>query len=368
MLKSPENLYLADTQSSTVVYDKSQHIVVSKLQNIYDKVVATPRRRNTSVIDKLVGKKRPYWEPVQGLYIWGRVGRGKTYIVNQFFGSLPTEFKVRLHFHTFMQNTHDKLASFKFKSDPLRLVADAWANEVRVICLDELHVADITDAMILANLFDALFDRGITMVATSNDEPDALYSGGLQRERFLPAIDLIKNHLEVSELTGDLDYRLRVLEKAPVYYQCAKGELDAQFEESFTALTRGFDFSESDITINSRKIPVRMKAGGLIWFTFEDLCMGTRSVGDYIELARLNNTIFVSDIPVMGNNDNDAARRFINFIDEIYDRNVNLILSAEASPESLYIGGRLKKSFLRTASRLQEMQSHEYLASTHNSE
>jgi len=368
MAKSPESLYLAATQSGKVVYDKSQHTVVAKLEDIYHQLEAQPNRTGVSVLDKLVGKRRPYWKPVRGLYIWGSVGRGKTYVVNQFYNILPTQYKVRLHFHAFMQNTHKKLVDFKLEPDPLRRVAEAWAAKVRVICLDELHVADITDAMILANLFEGLFEKGVTMVATSNDAPDALYRGGLQRARFLPAISLIKRHLQVCELIGEADYRLRVLEKAPVYYQCAAGEQYSELEASFKALSNSEGVSDHYVVINSRRIPVQKTADGLIWLTFDALCKGTRSVADYIELARLNNTIFVSDIPIMGDEDNDAARRFINFIDEIYDRNVNLIVSAQGEPESLYSGRRLQKAFLRTASRLEEMQSHEYLALSHKSD
>lgn len=365
MAKSPKALYLADTESGKVTYDESQHKVITKLDDIYHQLLAEPDRRSVSILDKLVGKRRPYWEPIRGLYIWGSVGRGKTYLVNQFYNILPTQYKVRLHFHAFMQNTHEKLADFKLESDPLRRVAEAWAARVRVICLDELHVADITDAMILANLLEGLFEKGVTMVTTSNDTPDDLYRGGLQRDRFLPAISLIKRHLEVCELIGNSDYRLRVLEKAPVYYQCHAGERYSELEASFKALSNSEALSEPYVVINSRRIPVQMRADGLIWLTFDALCNGTRSVADYIELARLNNTIFVSDIPIMGNDDNDAARRFINFIDEIYDRNVNLIVSAQEKPENLYCGSRLQKSFLRTSSRLEEMQSHEYLALPH---
>ena len=365
---APEARYAADIELGLITPDSAQGAAVRQLQRMFESLSAAPMRRIPGALARVLGRVEPKWTPVAGLYLWGRVGRGKTYLVDTFFECLPFSEKSRIHFHSFMRQTHHALNRMRHEVDPLKRVAAAWADEQRVICLDEFHVGDITDAMLLANLLEALFAHGVTVIATSNEAPQELYSGGLQRERFLPAIALLEQHLEVLELAGDQDHRLRALEQAPVYYCCGPGEVDAEMELRFVAIAPEAGTRGADLMIEGRSIPTKRRADGVAWFSFEVLCAGPRSTADYIEIARINHTILISDVPVMGLDDSDSARRFINFVDEIYDRNVNLILCAAAEPEALYHGQRLAKPFLRTVSRLREMRSHDYLARPHLSD
>ena len=365
---SPQACYQRDLDSGLITPDPAQAATVAVLQQMFEALAATPEAREPGLFGRLTGRRSPRWEPVRGLYLWGRVGRGKTYLVDTFFDCLPQAGKKRIHFHSFMRQTHDALKGLADTVSPLNTIAADWAQEYRVIGLDEFHVGDITDAMLLANLIEALLADGVTLIATSNERPDELYAGGLQRERFLPAIALIESELEVMELWGEEDFRLRTLEQAPVYYIGVPGSQDAALDARFAAMAPGTTAGADAIRIEGRDIATRRRTDGVVWFDFEALCGGPRASADYIELARLHHTIVVGDIPVFGRDDNDAARRFINFIDEAYDRNVNLIVSAAAEPEALYAGGRLDKPFLRTASRLREMRSHEYLALPHGSD
>lgn len=364
---SPRARYAADLAAERLRPDAAQAAAVQHVERIFQDLQRAPAPSGGGLMDRLLGRKRPLWSGVRGLYLWGRVGRGKTYIVDTFYDCLPFAAKQRIHFHNFMRQTHAELRRLKREADPLKIVAERWATAQRVLCLDEFHVGDITDAMLLANLLEALLGHGVTLIATSNEAPDDLYAGGLQRERFLPAIAMIKRELEVFELAGDTDYRLRALEQAPVFYLCAPGACTGDFEASFKALTAGAASSQGALEVEDRPIPTVRHADGVAWFRFEDLCGGPRSASDYIEIARCHHTVLLSNVPRLGVDDNDAARRFINLIDELYDRNVNLILSAAAEPEDLYHGGKLAKPFLRTASRLREMRSHDYLARPHMS-
>lgn len=365
---SPELRYQSDLADGLISPDVAQRQAVRHLQRLFDDLCADSGPRQAGLIARLFGRDYSKWTAVRGLYLWGRVGRGKTYLVDTFFECLPFEYKTRIHFHSFMRNTHRALNGLKNERDPLKLVAADWAARHRVLCLDEFHVGDITDAMLLSALLEALFANGMTIIATSNEAPDELYSGGLQRDRFLPAIALLKNHLEIFELSGDNDYRLRVLEQAPIYYACPAGECHAELEQRFAAIAPEAGERGATLMIEGRPIATLRSADGVAWFSFEVLCGGPRSTADYIEIARLNHTIVVSDIPRFGVDDSDAARRFINFVDEIYDRSVNLIVSAVDEPEGLYTAERLTKPFLRTVSRLREMRSHDYLARPHSSD
>lgn len=365
---SPRARYEADLAAGVLTADAAQKGAVECMERTYRELAESDEQTSGGLVDRLFGRRRSRWLPVRGVYLWGRVGRGKTYIVDTFYDCLGFEEKRRIHFHSFMRRTHDALKRLHNEPDPLKRLAAEWAAEHRVLCLDEFHVGDITDAMLLAKLFEALLKQGVTLVATSNEAPDELYANGLQRERFLPAIELIKKQLEVFELSGDLDYRLRALEQAPVYYRCAAGKVRDKLEKSFLAIAPEAGAAAVDLEVEGRWIPTLRLADGVVWFAFEVLCGGPRSTIDYIEIARCHHTVIVSDVPRLGRDDNDAARRFVNLVDEFYDRNVNLIVSAEAEPEDLYHGGRLAKGFLRTASRLREMRSHEYLARPHISD
>lgn len=367
LARTPLARYRADLDAGRITHDAAQAAAVAHIERIFQQLTTPAAERSGGLMDRLFGRRKPLWSGVRGLYLWGRVGRGKTYIVDTFYDCLPFETKQRIHFHNFMRHTHAELRNFKQEADPLKRVAERWAARQRVLCLDEFHVGDITDAMLLANLLEALLGHGVTLIATSNEAPDELYTGGLQRERFLPAIAMIKHSLEVFELAGETDYRLRALEQAPVFYCCAPGACEAELARSFELLTSGEAADFSDLEVEGRSIATVRHADGVAWFQFQALCGGPRSALDYIEIARCHHTVILADVPCLGVDDNDAARRLINLIDELYDRNVNLIMSAAAEPEALYHGGKLAKPFLRTASRLREMRSHDYLAKPHMS-
>ncbi|HWZ61686.1 MAG TPA: cell division protein ZapE [Steroidobacteraceae bacterium] len=305
--------------------------------------------------------------PVRGVYLWGGVGRGKTFLMDLFFASLPFAQRRRQHFHRFMQDVHAALAQPQHERDPLEVIAANIAREVRVLCIDELQVTDIADAMLLGGLFAGLFRRAVTLVATSNTPPQDLYKDGLQRARFLPAIALLERHVEVLRLGGTTDYRLRELTQAGVYLPAAAAATPGRLEALFGRLAGPAVRLSGDILIEGRPIAVLRVGHDVVWFEFAALCVGPRSPDDYIEIAREYRTVMVSDVPVLQAEDDDAARRFIELIDELYDRNVNLIVSAAAPPPELYRGERLKAPFERTVSRLIEMQSSEYLAREHRS-
>jgi len=314
---------------------------------------------------KILNACNPRTETVRGLYLWGRVGRGKTYIIDSFFDCLNDDRKLRIHFHSFMLKVHRELKELPNEADPLAIIGRRWARDIRLLCLDEFHVGDITDAMILGNLLNTLFDNGVTLVATSNEPPKDLYPGGLQRDRFLPAIELLEKHLEVVELAGNVDYRLRALRQADVYYNPHTKDVNDILATRFIDIASEPGVTSATVEIDGRAIPACRHADGVVWFDFETLCGGARATRDYIEIALCYHTVVLSNVPVMDNDVSDAARRFINLIDELYDRNVKLVMSAERAPEGLYRGNRLVGAFKRTTSRLREMQSHEYLARPH---
>ncbi len=313
---------------------------------------------------RLLPSRRPP-EPVRGLYLWGGVGRGKTMLMDLFYECQPVDDRQRMHFHRFMQRVHRELRELAGTVDPLQRVAERFAEESRLLCFDEFFVSDIGDAMILAELLAGLFSRGVTLVATSNVAPDHLYENGLQRRRFLPAIDLLKRHTRVVNVDGEVDYRLRVLERARIYHAPLDAAAERGMEESFAALAP--DEPEVDVVLEIEGRPVRALAVSedVAWFEFSELCEGPRSQNDYIELSRVYHAVLVSNVRRFTSRNEDAARRFISLVDEFYDRNVKLILSAEVPISELYAGERLRFEFQRTESRLLEMQSHDYLRETH---
>jgi cell division protein ZapE len=302
--------------------------------------------------------------PLRGLYLWGGVGRGKTMLMDRFYESLRFPRRERIHFYRFMRQVHKELRSVT-RPEPLETVAQRLSQRVSVICLDEFFVADIADAMILAGLFGGLFRRGVTLVTTSNTAPQDLYKGGLQRERFLPAIELIQNHVQLLRLDGGIDYRLRQLEQAPTYLDSTHEQAAAQLRQRFAALAGDSATGPKVLSIEDRDIAAMATGAGMVWFEFNDLCDGPRSQNDYIELARLYHTIFISNIPRFTERNEDAARRFISAIDEFYDRGVKIVVSAAAAPAALYRGDRLQLEFQRAASRLIEMQTQHYLSGQH---
>jgi len=346
--------------------DPAQLAVVSKLEALRSRLIAAHDSSASlgARLRRIIGR-RSVPDGVRGLYLWGPVGRGKTWLMDLFFQSLPFPERRRRHFHRFMHDVHAELKSLRQVEAPLEAVAERLAGQVRVLCFDELFVADIADAMILGGLFSGLFRRGVTLVATSNVPPGDLYRGGLQRQRFLPAIELIEQHVEVVAAEGDRDYRLRQLTQAGTYLPSADSNTTGRLRTLFTQLSDHADASAGTVEIEGRPIPVVRQSEGAVWFEFSALCGGPRSQDDYIEIARNYQSVFVSDVPVMDALREDEARRFIALVDELYDRCVKLVLSAAAPPAQLYRGERLLLEFQRTASRLTEMQSEEYLARGH---
>ena len=304
-------------------------------------------------------------EPVRGLYLWGRVGRGKTFLVDLLYEGLGELPRQRWHFHRLMGEVHARVRALPDTADTVAVVAREMARDLRLLVLDEFFVGDIGDAMILGRLLDQLFAQGVTLATTSNQPPQELYRDGLQRASFLPAIALLERHCVVWQLDSAQDYRLRQLTRAATYLcplgEAAEAALQAHFERLAGHATR----QPGPLLINERDIPARALADGVAWFDFAALCEGPRSAADYIELARGFHTVLLSGVPRLGPDREDAARRFVHLVDEFYDRRVNLLLSAAADPLSLYQGQRLEREFERTSSRLVEMQSSEYLALEH---
>lgn len=300
-----------------------------------------------------------------GLYLWGGVGRGKTFLMDLMCASLPPALVLRRHFHRMMGEIHVELAQLGNVRAPLAQVASKLAAGKRLLALDEFVVSDIGDAMILGELLKQLHGLGVGLVTTSNSAPRDLYRDGLQRSRFLPAIASIERHCTVHQLAGKQDYRLRVLTRSPVYRAPADATSDAALAGMFADVASGPIERDGVEDVNGRAIPFRMRGGGEIWFAFAALCEGPRAVADYIEIARDFHTVMISDVPSFDGGNDDPARRFVHLIDEFYDRNVNLVVSADAEPQALYTGERLRREFERSASRLIEMQSTDYLAREH---
>ncbi|HAS62814.1 MAG TPA: cell division protein ZapE [Vibrio sp.] len=362
---TPLERYQIDLQRPDFFRDTAQENAVRHLQRLYDDLVAEAPPSNTGLFGRLLGKKPA--EPIKGLYFWGGVGRGKTYLVDTFFDSLPFEQKMRTHFHRFMKRVHEELRSLDGEKNPLVIVAQRFAKEARVICFDEFFVSDITDAMILAGLLEELFKNGVSLVATSNIVPDGLYKDGLQRARFLPAIALLKQHTEVVNVDSGIDYRLRALEQAELYHYPLSAEVDQELDKSFRSLLLGNCkiLENEPLSVENRTIVARKVANDVAWFDFRALCDGPRSQNDYIELGKIYSTIILSNVEQMDTSNEDMARRFVNLVDEFYDRNIKLIISAQVPLKDLYVGNRLQFEFQRTLSRLLEMQSHEFLARPH---
>ncbi|MGK7294498.1 MAG: cell division protein ZapE [Candidatus Wenzhouxiangella sp. M2_3B_020] len=354
-LNGPLGRYRGLADAGKLVADPAQDRVAQVLQRCHDRLV----------------EHRGGWfrrpPPVPGVYVHGDVGRGKTLLMDLFVQSLA-EAGVdveRAHFHRFMDDVHARLKALGGRSSPLATIAAEQRKAFRVLCFDEFHVEDIADAMLLGELTAQWFERGLTLVATSNQAPGGLYAGGLQRRRFEPAIDNIERHCTVVELDAAEDFRLRELERHPTWYTPAGRNADRQLAEEFDALSPDQPVTREPLSVRGRSLPIRRRSGSLLWATFGQLCDGPRSAGDYIDLAWRFSTLIVSDIPAMDDDANNAARRFMHLVDECYDRRVKLIASAETAIEDLYTGDRLADAFQRTVSRLIEMQTKDYLARPH---
>ena len=355
-----EDLYLSHLKEHDYRVDPAQIEVVRQLQSIAE-ILTTPRQKQTWLSRLRLNRNRRKDKAniIQGFYLWGGVGRGKTHIIDFFYEVLPVEKKLRLHYYQFMQEVHAALKKITNRKDPLKIVAEQFARRTRVLFLDEFFVSDITDAMILYGLLSALFEHQIMLITTSNFAPQELYKDGLQRQRFLPAITLIEQRTKVVGMQEGVDYRTLHIKSSGCYHWPCNEQSEILMKRCFTTLAAEVIGDSHVIEINSRNINAIMHTPNIVWFEFKEICQTPRSVADYITIARLYHTVLISDVPVFDNCD-DAARRFIQLVDEFYDQNVILILSAAAQAEQLYKRGNLSFEFGRTSSRLLEMQSRKY--------
>jgi cell division protein ZapE len=349
------SLYEQHLEKRGFVSDPSQWQAVQHLQRLYEEWTAYKARRNTALKRLIVKPPLP-----RGVYLWGAVGRGKSFLMDSFYLCLPVVRKRRVHFHHFMREIHRDLDHLKGTPDPLAAVAQRTARRWRLVCFDEFHVSDIADALILGRFLEQVMDRGVVFCMTSNYHPDELYPNGLQRERFLPAIELLKRRLDVVQVDNGTDYRRAKLRRVKVYHTEADSE--AQLARIFSEL-RDVEEETQKLDVEGRVIPYRKRAGGLVWFDFSVLCGGPRSYADYVDLAKRFHTVILSGVPRLSSANADAARRFTWLVDVFYDERIKLIVSAEAQPEELYPEGVNSADLARTASRLHEMQSTEYLQS-----
>lgn len=343
----------SDHTSAPHELDPAQQHAADCLARLRAKLCAR-QGRTPGLFDRLIGRKP---DPVPGLYLWGGVGRGKTWLMDRFYAELPFDHKRRVHFHRFMQDVHAALRLLPKSPDPLPIVAAKVAREARVLCLDEFHVQDIADAMLLAGFFKALFAEGVTLVTTSNVAPDHLYRHGLQRERFLPAIALIKQHTQVLQLDGDIDYRRAHLLSGDMYHVVDGDEAEMRLSEAFRSFSGQRAHHPLQILVQHRQITARAMANDVVWLDFDALCDTPRSAADYLELAQRFEVILLGKVPALDEARDDAAQRFVHLIDALYDQRTRLFVTAEADPEHLYRGRRHGFAFQRTASRLREMAS-----------
>jgi cell division protein ZapE len=354
--------YQRELQARGYRADAAQYTVLERLQALRTRVLKEQRRGLWRRLSAAWGR-RPASRGSGGVYLYGAVGRGKTMLMDLFYDSVPSLKRRRSHFHHFMRDVHEQLSRLRAQPSPLEALARELAAQIRVLCLDELYVSDITDAMILGTLFEALLRREVTLVITSNLAPHELYRAGLQRSRFLPTIALLESRLEQCLLDGDCDYRLLQLQRAPIYLDSRAADSGTRLQRLFTELAAGQAASATEVRLLGRKVRALGCRGDLVWFDFAALCQGPRSQNDYVELAQEFRTVLLSNVPVFdAPEQDDAARRFIALIDEFYDQGTKLVVSAAAAPALLYRAGRLQSEFQRTASRLVEMQTAAYLA------
>lgn len=342
-----------------IVADPAQLMAAMRLQQFYDELVAFKAARRSRLRKLLVHPELP-----RGVWFWGGVGRGKSFLMDCFFAAVPYQRKRRVYFHTFMAEVHERLKRYRNEPDPLARVAAQVARETRLLCFDEFHVADIADAMILGRLMQALFEAGVVFCITSNYAPDGLYPNGLQRDRLLPTIALLNEKLDVIKVDAGIDYRLRALEQADIYHMPADAEADRLMMETFMRVAGGAGH-DRPITVLGREMQVRHRAPGIAWFDFATLCGGPRSQNDYIDLAHRFHTVCLSGVPRMGPELAAEARRFTWLVDVLYEHRVKLLLTAACAAPELYASGVHAEEFQRTVSRLMEMRSHAYLATSH---
>lgn len=362
----PATVLARELERRGFVPDPAQLIAIDKLEDLRRRLIVAERAGRGPIARVRRLLRPPPRVAERGIYLWGGVGRGKTLLLDAFHASLPFEARRRRHFHRFMHEVHAQLATLAKTESPLTIVAARLSGEARVLCLDELQVNDIADAMILARLFSALIDRGVTLVFTSNVPPRGLYRNGLQRRRFMPAIALLEKHTEAVAVDAGIDYRLRELAKASLYLDSTTPGSQHEMAKLFEFFAGDAGTAGGEIEVAGRPIPVVRENDNAVWFEFDALCEGPRGKDDYLELAGDYPAVLLSNVPVFDETRDDAARRFITLIDELYDHGVDFAVSAAAPPEQLYRGTRLAFEFARAASRLVEMGREEYLGREHN--
>lgn len=357
---TPKQRYSADLQRPDFTADPIQAAAVDQLDILFH-ALQTRARPATNVLSRFFHKPNP----IKGIYLWGSVGRGKTYLMDCFYESLHGVKKQRVHYHRFMLDIHARLKVLPKSPNPLTIVGKQLADSVEVLCLDEFHVTDVADAMLLAGLLTALFSHGVTLVATSNTAPDDLYLNGLQRERFMAAIALLKQHTHEINLHQGTDYRLVHLEKGETFMVAVDGAMYSLLDTRLIELAPTNIERNCSLEINGRRVLARAESDDVVWFDFNEICNTPRAAQDYLELARNYHTVLVSAIPKMGEAQESAAKRFMHMIDAFYDHHVKLVATAEAPPQGLYHGRHLAGVFDRTVSRLIEMNTRDYLALPH---
>jgi len=365
----PLAAYHALLMQNDLAFDPVQEAAATRLQTLHDALfamAAAPAKRGGL---RLFGR-RAVIEPPRGVYLWGSVGRGKTMLMDLFFAGAPIGEKRRVHYHRFMQEVHRELntgrVSGDASADPLAPIVDRLAAEARLLCFDEFHVTDIGDAMILGRLFEGLFEAGVVPVVTSNRAPDGLYEGGVNRDRFLPFIDIVKARMDVVELDGEMDYRQLYLREARLYHTPLSAEADAALDQAFERLTGGAELDPVTLEVQGRRLEVPRAAKGVARFSFNELCGQPLGPADYLAIEAAFHTVILDGVPQMTPALRNEAKRFVTLIDVLYEHRVHTIIAADAAPSDLYVEGTGAFEFARTASRLVEMQSEDYVATTHS--
>lgn len=363
---SPLQRYQADLTEKNFVADPAQAQVVDAFEELFHQLNSVSEQPDkASKIGRLFRKNATSQQSLGGLYLWGGVGRGKTWLMDCFFDALPQKNKRRTHFHRFMKEVHERQKDYPKAADPLRRLAKDIAKETQILCFDEFFVSDVADAMILGRLIQALFDEGLCLVATSNIPPQRLYENGLQRASFLPAIDAIQAHTQVMHVDGPTDFRLRVLQQAELFHHPLDEAANENLQRYFQEIAPHNVQSDCCIDVLGRPIDAIREADGVLWAEFSALCFGPRSAADYVELAQCYHSVLLSGLQPLTWEHENEARRFINLVDEFYDRGVKLIISSACELTDIYQGEKLCFEFERTQSRLLEMQSQEYLERPH---
>ena len=357
---TPLDYYYEQVKKGVIFEDSQQLNALHHFQRVFDELLTENKSRNSW---SAVFHSRKL---IHGLYVWGGVGIGKTFLMDCFYHCLPFKKKQRIHFHEFMQSVHNALTLHQGEKDPLKIIASEIARKIDVLCFDEFYVSDITDAMLLGRLIKTLFEKGVCLVATSNTPPDDLYKNGLQRSQFIPAIELIKKNCDIVHVPTEIDYRLRHLKEAGVFYTPLDDIAKQNMEKSFDTLTAGKNINATPLSIFGRQINIKKRADDIIWFEFDELCRVPRSQNDYLEIAKHFRIIFISDIPVIPVTQKDTLCLFVSLVDVFYDARVKLVISAAEPVGQLYNRGYMTLEFTRTHSRLLEMQSTDYFINQEN--